>query len=184
MVRGGYRIIPPKHKKLGACPERSRRVGQPRSAKPGRPPGSLMTCVMNPQPNNGLQGSERSGRAPSHDRARSAETRDDATGEMQTQVPRLATAVPALALPGTASCTAWPSTGPTSETSFCGRYRSKFQFPHTSAGRAWKGTRKRSWTAGVERRLTFARQRSTYKICPKPSGCAPQSPSSSSRGAA
>ena len=124
-------------------------------------------------PTTGFSCSEGPARAPSHDRARSAETRDEVAGEMQAQVPSLATAVPALALPGTASCTAWPSTAPTSWTSSCGRYRSKFPFPHTSAGRASKGTQKRSWTAGVERRLTFARSRSSYKTCPKPSGCVP-----------
>jgi hypothetical protein len=39
-VREGYGTTPPKDKKLGACPERSRRVRHPRSAKPGHRPGS------------------------------------------------------------------------------------------------------------------------------------------------
>jgi hypothetical protein len=60
--------------------------------------------------------------------------------EMQAQVPTLEIEARASASLGTTSCTAWPSNEPKSWISSGVRYRSKCQFPHTSAGRASKGT--------------------------------------------
>jgi hypothetical protein len=76
-------------------------------------------------------------RKASYPEAEFLETLEDLR-KMQTQVPRLEIEARASASLETAFCTAWPSTEPRSSTSSGERYRSKFQFPHTSAGTASK----------------------------------------------
>jgi hypothetical protein len=76
-------------------------------------------------------------RKASHAEAEFLETPEDVR-ELKTQVPTLETEARASASLETAFCTAWLSTEPRSSTSSGERYRSKFQFPHTSAGTASK----------------------------------------------